>query len=128
MTKRVVCISWKDQYDCIKRDSNNTTATISYVWAVHDENKIENWGENKKICITLQGENTAQFGIKDGKGCSNPFPEPVYYNRHGILDIACVSPEEYDDDKEACLWFVFTEICDIEESILDWIPDFLVPR
>jgi len=116
LNNREVCLSWIPNQECLKASDLDTTETISHSCAGEDGTKdydndgSELWGANTKICQTVIGGESAIFGIKDGRGCS----ETGSYFLNGLSDsVSCNGPLNICDgnNNKECSWTIPTDVC-----------------
>lgn len=113
---RQVCLRWVPGANCVKSSDSNTLETVSHscpgLGGTKDYNNdgSESWSANDDICVTVRGGEDAVFGVKDGRGCSDP---GAYYVDGFVEPITCTGPQNVCDGRnnKECLWTVPTETC-----------------
>ncbi len=107
---RQVCLSWKDEPDCLKDGSES----VSHACPGSQGPKTEDWPADDWLCVTVLGGEPAIFGVKDGRGCGNPGSYVV--DGTGNETAACTGPLNScaGNNAKECQWSFPTEPCTTE--------------
>lgn len=113
---RRVCMSWVPSSVCPKSSNPLTDETVSHsCGGVVGQDKglrtkTEDWEANTTICVDVRGGESAVFGVKDGRGCS----DAGVYSVFGLTEpISCVGPDNVcqGGNTKECGWIVETDTC-----------------